>query len=423
MMVSGRPFSRAAATVALFACAVVVGLVLIEATASLFVPPWPARALRSYVADTATGYNSWGMRDEEHSSVRPSGVRARFAFVGDSFVEFDPLPLTLPQSTEKHLQAMGGTGFEAMNFGVSGTGIESYFYRIRDVVMKFGPDSVSLFFFSGNDFVGSADAYSAHWLPPLIDESPGRSIVGNVMPRTNWFVVNRLRTSEFFRGSETSDEFAALQRIVQGPPEGRLADLVQFMTQHYFPNTDPAVLAEILGRGDGRLLTAVDPAKNVFLPGSLLVSIVNAELGKDRFWSVRTREEAAAFVTPADVEANISWLRQMDRVVRSKGAKLDIFVIPTGSIDRDFVEFWRPWPAYYSWYVHCDLRHDLLVAALKKTDLSVIDLKADFGGVLDTYRKADGHWTERGLRIAGSRVANQLLLRFPDLASIAPHSH
>jgi hypothetical protein len=256
-------------------------------------------------------------------------------------------------------------------------------------------------------------------LPPLIDESPGRSIIGSVMPRTNWLLVNRLRSSDFLRtNSVVSDEFETLKEIMQGPLEGRLAHLVQYMKQHYFPNADAAALAEILGRGDGRLLTAFDPANKEFLPGWLARHIVQSELEKDHYWSVRTREDAAAFVTQADVDANVSWLREMDRLARSKGVPLDIFVIPTGSIDRDFVEFWKPWPYYYSWYVHCDLRHDLLVAALRKTDLSVIDLKADFAGVTGTYRMGDGHWTERGLLIAGSRVAKQQLARFPRLTSI-----
>ena len=364
-------------------------------------------------------YNSWGMRDKEHANDRSPGVRARFAFVGDSFVEFEPLPLTLPQMVDERLKAAGATGFETMNFGVSGTGIESYFYRLRDVVMKFGPDSVSVFFFSGNDFVASADAYSSQWLPPLIDESPGRSIIGNVMPRTNWLLVNRLRTSDFLRtNSGVPDEFETLQKIMAGPLEERLSRLVQYSKQHYFPNADAATLAEILGRGDGRLLTAFNPANKEFLPGWLARYIVQSELEKDHYWSVRTREDAAAFVTQADVDANVSWLRQMDRVARSKGVPLDIFVIPTGSIDRDFVEFWKPWPYYYSWYVHCDLRHDLLVAALRKAGLSVVDLKADFSNVVGTYRKGDGHWTERGLQIAGSRVAKQLSVRFPRLTSI-----
>src|SRR6478672_8911223 len=191
---------RWAGTVALLACSLVLGLFLVELAARMFVPPWPAYALRSILPDTqapGSPYNSWGMRDREHVIARPRDIKARFAFVGDSFVEFQPLSRTLPQAVEERFAAKGTTGIETMNFGISGTGVESYFYRLRDVAMKFGPDSVSVFFFTGNDFVISSEEYSAHWFPPLIDESPGRSLVGNVMPRTNWLLVNRLRTSEF----------------------------------------------------------------------------------------------------------------------------------------------------------------------------------------------------------------------------------
>ena len=412
---------RWAGTVALLACSLALGLALVESLALVFVPPWPAYALRSIPPDlqgAGSSFNSWGMRDGAHSIARPPDIKARFAFVGDSFVEFQPLSRTLPQAVEERFVARGTTGVETINFGISGTGIQSYFYRLRDVVMKFGPDAVSVFFFSGNDFVISSDNYSAHWFPPLIDESPGRSIVGGVMPRTNWLLVNRLHASEFLRAnSSIPHEFETLQSIGRGPRAERLARLVQFAKQYYFPEMEASTLAEILSRGDGRLLTAFE-ARQVdeeYLPGWLVQHIVETDLKKLPRLLLRKREDAAAFVTQADIDANLSWLREIERVARSKGMPLDIFVIPAGNVDPEFVEFWRPWPNYYSWYVLSDLRHDLLVKALKKTDLSVIDLKTDFDGVRGTYRKGDGHWTERGLDIAAARVFRQLSDRFAHL--------
>lgn len=406
---------------ALLACSLAIGFVLVESAAHMFVPPWPAYALRSVPPDAQTAgssFNSWGMRDKAHPLARPHDIKARFAFVGDSFVEFQPLSRTLPQAVEERFVARGTTGVETINFGVSGTGIQSYFYRLRDVVMKFRPDAVSVFFFSGNDFILSADNYSAHWFPPLIDESPGHSIVGSMMPRTNWLLVNRLHASEFLRANSfIPHEFETLQSITRGPRTERLERLVQFVKQNYFPEVEASTLAEILSRGDGRLLTGFEPRQvdEEFLPGWLVQHIVETDLKKFPSLSVRKREDAAAFVTQEDIDANLSWLRQMDRVARSKGMPLDIFVIPAGSVDPEFVEFWKPWPHFYSWYVHCDLRHELLVKALRKTDLSVIDLKTDFDGVPGTYRKGDGHWTERGLDIAAARVFRQLSDRFARL--------
>ena len=409
---------RWAGSVGLLVCSLALGLALIELMAATFVPSWPAYALRSVPPDAqpeSSPFNSWGMRDRAHSIARPRDVKARYAFVGDSFVEFQPLSRTLPQAVEERFVARGTTGVETINFGVSGTGIQSYFYRLRDVAMKFRPDAVSVFFFSGNDFVRSDEAYSAHWFPPLIDESPGRSIVGSVMPRTNWLLVNRLHTSEFLRGNSfIPHEFETLQNIARGPRERRLDRLVQFMKNNYFPAMETSALAEILSRGDGRLLTAFGPRQvdEEFLPGWLVEHIVESDSKKMPFVQVRTRADAEAFVTPADIDANLSWLREMDRVARSKGVPLDIFVIPAGSVDPEFVEFWKPWPNFYSWYVQCDLRHDLLVKALRNTNLSVIDMKPDFAGVPGTYRKGDGHWTERGLDIASARVFKQLSDRF-----------
>jgi len=228
-------------------------------------------------------------------------------------------------------------------------------------------------------------------------------------------LVNRLQASEFLRtNSVIPDEFETLRSITRGPHMERLTRLVQFARQHYFPEMQASMLAEILSRGDGRLLTAFEPrqSEEEYLPGWLVQHIVESDSKKLPRLLLRRREDAAAFIPQADIDANLSWLRQIDRVARSKGVPLDIFMIPAGSVDPDFAEFWKPWPNFYSWYVLSDLRHDLLVKALRNADLSVIDLKAEFDGVRGTYRKGDGHWTERGLAIAANRIFGQLSDRF-----------
>jgi hypothetical protein len=174
-------------------------LVGIEVMASYFAPAWPARALRSVEPVNVTPikvlaskpsatrpFNSWGMNDRERTVARPPGVRFRSVFVGDSFVETGLVEDTVPAAVERLFAAEGRTAIEAINLGVSGTSPRSYFYRVRDVALLLSPDAILVFFYAGNDFMAPSDAYRDHVLMPLVNESAGGSLLGQIMPRTNW---------------------------------------------------------------------------------------------------------------------------------------------------------------------------------------------------------------------------------------------
>jgi lysophospholipase L1-like esterase len=399
-----------------------VTLVGIEVIASFFSPSWPAYALRStppvnsfppgadLPAWMVAPFNSWGMRDRERTfGPAPAGT-VRTAFIGDSFVEFQPLRQSLPEAVEERLLRRSKKAVEAVNFGISGTNPQSYYYRLRDVALPLSPDAVSVFFFSGNDFL-FGNNFWWEWLPPLLDESPGRSVVGRMMPHANWLLVNRLRLSEVLNSNEPIEgEFAALQLIVKEPKEQALTKLAQHMKRHYYPNVPEQKLKEILSRGDGRLLDLFTARSDdqEYLAGWLPNLILRAELNPDSFNSITTRQQADADVHKKDIDGTLSWLVAMNRLARERNVPFSLFIIPTGGVDPAFVDFWSPWPRYYSWYLHCDAMHERLVQALRGTDVPFVDLRPAFQGRVDTFRKSDAHWTEYGQSLAADRVAEQL---------------
>src|SRR4029453_10652450 len=82
----------------------------VEFLSSFYVPAWPARALRSVEPATTArklappfhekpwlgeAQNSWGMRDVERTVQKPPGT-TRVVFVGDSLVESNFTPLSVP---------------------------------------------------------------------------------------------------------------------------------------------------------------------------------------------------------------------------------------------------------------------------------------------------------------------------------------
>jgi len=411
---------------------VIYGLILAVATlagieflSSFYAPSWPARALRSVppanpiTATTkpftnqpwiAEPYNSWGMRDSERTVAKPAGGPPRVAFVGDSFLESAFTPLSLPAAVALRVAETGGR-IEAINLGVSGTNPRSYYYRIRDVALALSPDALLLFVYAGNDFMASDKGYSI-W-PSLVDESPGGSLLGTVMPRTNWLLVNRLRLSEFLSGRPApAGESEMLYDDLHAPPAERIDRLAAHVEKYYHPELSKEKIREILSRGDGRLWRAAEErpeergGEQEYLMGWMLDTLMNSEIGD--FGGARSRQDAERLAGRGEVAATLSWIETADRVAREHKIPLLVFLAPVASGDPDYVEFWKPWPRIYAWNYLCDEWQSRLVSALGKTSIRFVDLREDLDGIPGAYRKLDGHWSQKGEAIVADRVKKEL---------------
>jgi len=399
----------------------VVTLVGIEVLSSYFVPAWPARALNprepAPVRELALPFrnqpwlgdpdNSWGLRDSERTIAKQPDTR-RALFVGDSFVESRFTPLSLPAAVQQRLPA--ADKIEAVNLGVGATDPRSYYYRIRDVGLELSPDAVLLFIYAGNDFVQPGDSYSM-W-PRLIDESPGGGLVGMVVPRTNWLLVNRLGMADFFRSRSRApaNDIDILFQAVTAPPAERLKRVVSYVKTHHYPDVPEEKLSEILSRGNNRFIDIALPQKEhpeqEYLLDWMFGTLLSWETGD---WEVaKSRADVVRLMGTRQVDATFSWIEATDRLLRSRGIPLVVFLVPMGSVDPDYVEFWKPWPRAYSWNYICDEWAAQLAARIGKTDIRFVNLTKDLEGVPGTYRKMDGHWTQKGEAIVASRVTTEL---------------
>jgi hypothetical protein len=327
-------------------------------------------------------------------------------FVGDSFVESASTPLSLPAAVGRLVAATGGT-IEAINLGVSGTDPRSYYYRLRDVALKLSPDALLLFIYAGNDIVAADNSYSV-W-PSLVDESPGSALLGTVMPRTNWLLVNRLGLSEFLRGQPSPPgESKMLYDILHAPPGEQLQRLVAHVRKYYYPDLSEAQIREVLSRGDDRFWrkAAHHEGEQEDLVGWMLKVLVGLETGTVDI--VKNRQDAPRLAGGGRVEATLSWIEAADRVAREHKVPLMVFLAPAGSVDPAYVEFWKPWPRAYSWNILCDEWQSRLAAALGKTKIRFTDLREDLDGVPGTYRTLDGHWSQKGEAIVADRIRREL---------------
>ncbi len=402
-----------------------LGIVLVgaEYIASGSVPSWPARDLRPIPIDGLTAnvktvfadtpelvpsYNDWAMRDRPRSIARPPDVQFRSALVGDSFLEGYYLPAPLAELVERRWAGRGLHGMEAINLAVAATGPRQYYARIKKVALALDPDVVVVFVYAGNDMM--EQPFNPFSLPPLVDELPAPSLLGSVAPRTTWLLANRLRLSEMGRvNKDIPGEEALIKAWTQQPAAEPVAELARHMRLHYYPKLSEETISEILLRGNGRLHYA---ARNrgrdrEYIGGWLLSGIIDWETGT---WAVpRNADEAAQMNGDAMVGETLSWLQAMDRLVTANGKRLAIALIPVGTVDPDYAEFWRPWPRYYSFSMSADARHRKLAAALRQNGLHVVDLREALDGVRGTYRLTDGHWTDRGTQLSAAGTADALL--------------
>jgi hypothetical protein len=404
----------------------VVGLIVvlltsagIEGLSSLVVPPWPARALRWSLPINpvsagqepfasrpwmAEPFNSWGMRDKERTIERSPSYATRAVFIGDSFVESSYLRQALPAAIENELSRI-----EAINLGVSATDPPSYYYRLRDVGVKLSPDVALIFIYMGNDFVLGDEAFGASRMPPIIGSSEGQSLLGAMMPRTRWLLKNREPVFDaLWKRQPPPGEEARLYQMRQGSRAVALKQLSAYMKEYYQPHLSVGQIKEVLSRADDRLWRNLEKQESdsEFLMGWTLDNILTWEAGT---FPVPTSQPEAHAVTPDSIiDATLSWISAIERVASSHGVRSKVFAIPVGSVDPEYVDFWRPWPRSFAWNRICDDREERLVSAAAQAGIELVRLREVLAGEPGTYRKRDGHWTEKGQAIAARRIALEL---------------
>jgi hypothetical protein len=269
------------------------------------------------------------------------------------------------------------------------------------------PDAIVLAVYAGNDFVQTP---FGGWMRPPIAELPLPSLLAGPAPRTTWLAVNRLGLSEFGRNNKIIDgEFAQLNEWLKLPADQRLDRIVQHLQRNYRPELSEEAIREILSRGGDRFWTAFarPHPDQEFLAGWLLSGMIDWETGT---WTMpRTAEEADRLDGTAMVDETLSWLVAADRLAKENGVQLVVALIPVGTVDPAYVDFWRAWPKYFSTSLSADARHRRLAVKLRQTAVPFFDLRDDLGGVPGTYRLTDGHWSERGTEIVADRVSRELL--------------
>ncbi len=200
-----------------------------------------------------------------------------------------------------------------------------------------------------------------------------------------------------------------LYAAIISPPEERQKRVVSYVKTYVYPDMPEKQIAEILTRGDNRFFNIALPQKEgeqEYLLDWMFGTLMSWE-ARD-FEVATSRQDAARKAAKGYVEATFSWIEATERVLRKRGVPLSVFLVPMGSVDPDYAEFWKPWPRVYSWNYICDEWQTQLAAVLRKASIRHVDLRPTLEGIPGTYRKMDGHWTQKGEGLVADRVKAEL---------------
>ncbi len=338
--------------------------------------------------------NSAGLIDQEYALEKPEGVY-RILVLGDSFTEGLRVPMdaAFHSILEQSLNT-AGKRVEVINAGVAGWGADQELLFYQEIGRKYHPDMVLLAFFPGNDIMNNAIALECENF-------------GSV--RKPYFLLTdgKLALHNQPVGSETGEEKSVStapkpQLIPQHPPLAFLQPVLQHSAFYRYFIPRLRVIAPDL---------ALKLAQwGLIKPGS---ETRNAEQGTDYI-----PVAYGVYKSPLEPPWQEGWritealLAQLKSDVQADGADFRLVVIPA-QIQVEPAAWQHVLQSHPAMQAHdwdLDQPNRMLADILNRQQTPFLDLLPIFrawdGPTL--FFPIDGHWNERGHRLAGDALTRWL---------------
>ncbi len=402
---------------------IIATIMLIEYIASFFVPAWPKRDLRNNspaaeIEDEIPSnvspifnFNSWGMRDYQRK-IEKDLNKTRYLFIGDSFLEGGFEDTFLSYEVNKKFSLNISSNKEFINLGVSGTSPIDYYFRLKEVGLKLNPDYVFLFFFSGNDFLSQNEKFSEQMLSSfgkISSESAKPSILRTFTPRLNYLLNSALKNLEFSNSNKIiPNELVLIGKSLQKNYPDFIPFLAEHLKNNYFQKYSIENLNKILlqGNKDFYDIYKLKEGSNEFLQGWMLNNMIQWEMNSSY---IKSLDEALKENDEEGLKSTLSWVEKTFELSKNKGIPFVLFLIPPASVDKEFSNYWKPFPKYYSWNLICEARHIKFINYLKEKKIPYVDLRDFLNNDTNTYRKSDSHWNVKGHKLVAKVIIDQIL--------------
>lgn len=381
-----------------------VALLVCEGLARFCVPSWPAIGLHGVDCETAArawlkptgdggvGYNNWGQRDLPRT-LQPSPGTYRMAFVGDSFLEESAgVPVSL-----RVQQKLSREDVEVLNLGVSATGPDEYFYRIKNIALSLGARHCVVCLFAGNDFT-----------------EPARSLetfmgIAAVYPRDSFLSALRLLGLNHMltnsRRPVVTAWFAAGDLFAREQHRFALLKQADDVTiRNYLlaaSRTSRRLRADLAARLDGPKMASFcqmlrNPDEGRYRSYYLSAALWSASVGGGQ-WDPNPEQFA------------YEWVSRAAALCRRRGVRLTVVIVPEAfQVDSRMHEQWMPLADMRHVTQPCRDASERFCRRLSADGVELIDLHDAFQDVPGTYMNVDGHWSKKGVELASDVIAARL---------------
>jgi hypothetical protein len=334
--------------------------------------------------------NSDGMRDYEHSEIKPSGT-IRIAILGDSYAEALQIPIeqtfwSVMRDRLEQCSAFAGHKIEVLNFGVSGYGTAHELLTLREKVWKYSPDIVMLAVTTNNDITDNFGPLARRPQSPYFVYRQGKLVLDDSFKNTNTFQFRKLKISEFGRWMNEHS------RLVQALYQSARTIRILLERRKARRKSSPSTQDSKMGKAD--------------------VVARSQELGTDN----------VVYIEPQDAAWNEAWrvtellIVKMRNEVRDKGARFVVVtvsnspqVLPSPASRDDFKKRFSISDLFYP-----DNRIKSLGEREGITVLTLAPQLQEFAEknnvFLHGFDKSigTGHWNATGHRVAGELIAKKI---------------
>ena len=162
--------------------------------------------------------NSDGLRDREHTRVKPPGT-FRIAIIGDSYPEAFPVELeeafwSVMAAKLQACDPFHGSQVEVINFGVSGYSTAQELITLRERVWAYSPDLVMLTITTNNDISDNLPQLKRTDQIPYFAVVDGKLTLDDSFKGTSTFRWRQSPVSRF--GRWIRDHSRVIQAVIQG---------------------------------------------------------------------------------------------------------------------------------------------------------------------------------------------------------------
>jgi hypothetical protein len=381
---------------------------LCEFVASFFTPKWPTIGLhgvepelgleawgRSVSDNTEFSFNSWGQRDRQRTIDAARGVK-RIVFVGDSLLE-ESSSVPFPVLTE---DIVGKQKFEIINLGVSCSGPEDYYYRIKNIGIPLGIKDCFLFLYLGNDFEYGirAKTFTFFGIVALYPRDSFFTKIG--LTSLNHVLTNRYRyvLLAWGKSGELNRRENEYYKMLMKSSDKQIREFLENKTS---PGSRKALLQKL----DQENMTDFymmlrNPDEKLFRSYYLFFALNN--IGK----------ESVSELTAIDFLPAFEWVKRCNELCLKHKIRFTLVLIPDAfNVDQRMQNLWRPLVDMKMLRSPNKRAGEKIKSLCTKEGIVVLDLLQVLDGIPGTYLNPDGHLSQKGSEIIANFLAEYIKSR------------